>query len=62
MSWMQKEILKKGMAELVQHERAFFDQKIDTVIKMVEEQAMGNSTMYTTKQVVSLLRILKEKK
>lgn len=57
-----KEILKKGMEELVKHERAFFDQKVDTVIKMLQEDAAKKSTMYTHKQVISLLTILKEKK
>lgn len=55
-----QEIIKKGMADLVKHEREFFDKKVDTVIQMLEDGK--ELPVYSRAQVISLLTILKEKK
>lgn len=48
------------MADLVKHEREFFDKKVDTVIQMLEDGK--ELPVYSRAQVISLLTILKEKK
>ncbi len=56
-----KEVLKNTVNEIIQHERKFFNQKIDTIINMLEE-AEKRDLVYSSEQVIKLFSILKERK